>query len=47
MFRVRDPAELLRYIAPRVVGRKTPVARLLNQERQCDLKSSLSSGPRS
>lgn len=42
MSRVRNPAELLRYIAY-ATRRKTPVARLLNQERRCDLKSSLSS----
>jgi len=39
MFRVRNLAELLRYIA-HATRRKTPVARLLNQERRCDLKSS-------
>jgi len=40
MFRVQNPAELLRYIA-HATRRKTPVARLLNQERRCDLKSSV------
>lgn len=40
---VRKPAELLRYIARTPRRGKQPVARLLNQERRCDLKSSLSS----
>lgn len=48
MSRVRDPAANF-YVTsrPRLAVRKTPVAAgLLNQGRQCDLKSSLSSGPR-